>query len=115
MQIRTRLTLQFLLLGGLIMIIASVAIYYPSTTYVRENFYDRLTNKAWILFKLLLDTYGYDAERVRMAERNNPVKLQNEKIIVLDFKNEIIYTSDENGEIEIRNEFLERVRSSERE
>ncbi|OFY45861.1 MAG: hypothetical protein A2Z69_00925 [Bacteroidetes bacterium RBG_13_44_24] len=114
MQIRTRLTLQFLLLGGLIMIIASVAIYYSSATYRRENFYDRLTNKAWSLSKLLLDTYGYDAERVRMAERNNPVKLQNEKIIVLDFKNEIIYTSDENGEIEIRNDVLERVRSSER-
>ncbi len=96
------------------MIIAFVAIYYSSATFRKENFYNRLTNKSWSIAKLLLDTYGYDADRVRRIERDNPVRMQNEKITVLDFKNEIIYTSDENGEIEIRNDVLERIRLSER-
>ncbi|MFH0843403.1 MAG: HAMP domain-containing sensor histidine kinase [Bacteroidota bacterium] len=114
MQIRTRLTLRFLLLGGLIMIIVCAAIYYSSATYRKQNFYYRLTGKAWSISKLLFDTYGYDAERVRRMERNNPDKMQNEKIIILDFKNDTLYTSDETGEIEIRNNVIERVRTGER-
>ncbi|MBS1232002.1 MAG: hypothetical protein H6R35_840, partial [Bacteroidetes bacterium] len=38
MQIRTRLTLQFLLLGGIIMIAASVAIYFSSARFHRDDF-----------------------------------------------------------------------------
>jgi signal transduction histidine kinase len=114
MQIRTRLTLQFLLLGGLIMIIASAAIYYSSATFRKDDFNNRLTNRAWSVAKMLIDTYDHDAEMVKRMERSNPLRLHNEKITVLDFRNEILYTSDVDGEIEIRNDVLERVRLSER-
>lgn len=114
MQIRTRLTLQFLLLGGLIMIIASAATYYSSATFRKDDFYNRLTNRAWSVTKMFIDTYDHDAEMVKRMERNNPLRLHNEKITVLDFRNEILYTSDVDGEIEIRNDVLERVRLSER-
>lgn len=110
MQIRTRLTLQFLLLGGIIMIIASVAIYYSSASFRKEDFYNRLRNKARSTAKLLLDAYEIDANRVKRIEKDNPVNLQNEKIIILNFKDDIVYSSDENSEIEIRNAILERVR-----
>jgi len=96
------------------MIIALLVIYYLSATSRKENFYDRLTNRSWSVSKLLLDTEGYDAERVKRTERNNPLRLHDEKITIINFKNEIIYTSDENGEIELRNNVLERVRLSER-
>jgi signal transduction histidine kinase len=114
MQIRTRLTLQFLLLGGLIMVIASAAIYYSSATFRKDDFNNRLTNRAWSVAKMLIDTYHHDAEMVKRMERSNPLRLHNEKITVLDFRNEILYTSDVDGEIEIRNDVLERVRLSER-
>ena len=96
------------------MIIALLVIYYLSATSRKENFYDRLTNRSWSVSKLLLDTEGYNAERVKRTERNNPLRLHDEKITIINFKNEIIYTSDENGEIELRNNVLERVRLSER-
>jgi signal transduction histidine kinase len=110
MQIRTRLTLQFLLLGGLIMIIASLAIYYSSARFRQEDFYSLLRNKARSTANLLLDGKQIDASRVMMVERNNLVKFQDEKIIVMNFLNDIIYSSDEKNEIVITNDLLEKIR-----
>jgi signal transduction histidine kinase len=110
MQIRTRLTLQFLLLGGMIMIIASAAIYFSAASFRKEDFYNRLMNKSRSTAKLLFDAKEIDADRVRKIEKDNPVNLQNEKIIIINFKNDTVYSSDEKGEIEIKNEILERIR-----
>ena len=110
MQIRTRLTLQFLLLGGLIMIVASLAIYYSSAGFRKDDFSSLLRNKARNTAKLLLDAKEIDANRVMLIERDNPVKFQDEKIIILNFLNDKIYSSDEKGEIVISNEILEKIR-----
>jgi signal transduction histidine kinase len=110
MQIRTRLTLQFLLLGGIIMIIASVAIYFSSARFRMEDFYNRLRDKAMSTANLLFNTNGVDANRILSIESDKPVFLQNEKIIILNFNNDTVYNSDENSDIKIRNNIVERVR-----
>jgi signal transduction histidine kinase len=110
MQIRTRLALQFLLLGGIIMIIASIAIYFSSASFRKEDFYNRLWNKARSTANLLFNASKVDANRVLGIEKNNIASLQNEKIIIINFNNDVVYSSDEKKEIEIRNNILERVR-----
>ena len=110
MQIRTRLALQFLLLGGIIMIIASVAIYFSSARLRKGDFYKLLWNDAGNTANLLFNTSQVEADRVLGIEKNSPLKLQNEKIIIINFNNDIVYSSDENKEIEIRNYVLDRVR-----
>ena len=62
MQIRTRLALQFLLIGGIIMIIASIAIYFSSASFRRDDFYNRLRNKARSTANLLFNTSKVDAK-----------------------------------------------------
>jgi signal transduction histidine kinase len=111
MQIRTRLTLQFLLLGGMIMIIASAAIYVSSENFRREDFYSRLMNKARGTANLLFNTDGVDANRILRIENETPAYLQNEKIVILNFKNDTVYNSDENSDLVIKNSVLEKVRS----
>jgi signal transduction histidine kinase len=111
MQIRTRLSLQFLLLGGIIMIIASVGIYLSSANLRKDDFNKLLWNKARTTANLLFNTTAAEANRVLGIERNSPVNLQNEKIIIINFNNDIVYSSDEKKEIEIRNYVLEKVRS----
>jgi signal transduction histidine kinase len=111
MQIRTRLSLQFLLLGGTIMIIASVGIYVFSANLRKDDFNKLLWNKAATTANLLFNTTVAEANRVLGIERNSPVNLQNEKIIIINFNNDIVYSSDEKKEIEIRNYVLEKVRS----
>ena len=114
MQIRTRLTLQFILIGGTIMIFLSIAIYFSSAQFRKEDFYNRLRNKARITAKLLLDADETDPARVSTIENELPVDLHNEKIIIINYLNDTIYSTDEQGEIEIRNDILERVRLYER-
>lgn len=111
MQIRTRLTLQFLLLGGIIMIVASVAIYLSSAKFRMEDFYIRLRDKAIGTANLLFNASGVDANRILRIESDSPVFLQNEKIIILNFKNDTVYRSDENSDIVVNNSIVEKVRS----
>ena len=110
MQIRTRLALQFLLLGGIIMIIASVAIYFSSASLRKGDFYKLLWNDGRSTANLLFNTTKVEADRVLGIEKKSPVSLQNEKIIIINFNNDIVYSSDEKKEIEIRNTVLEKVR-----
>jgi signal transduction histidine kinase len=110
MQIRTRLTLQFLLIGGIIMIIASAAIYFSSASFRMEDFYNRLRDKAMGTANLLFNADGVDANSILRIENNIPVFMQNEKIIILNFNNDTVYNSDENSDIKIRNNVIERVR-----
>jgi signal transduction histidine kinase len=111
MQIRTRLTLQFLLSGGAIMVIASVAIFYASVGFRHDDFYDRLRDKARNTAKLFLVVHEMDAALVNSIQNENPVKFHKEKFIILDSKNDTIYSTDENYEIELRKEILDQVRS----
>ena len=110
MQIRTRLTLQFLLLGGAIMIIASVAIYFSSARFREDSFHNRLRTKAISTATLLFSTNKADADRVLKNEKNAMGDLQNEKIIIINYNNDVVYSSDEKSEIQIKNSILEQIR-----
>jgi signal transduction histidine kinase len=59
---------------------------------------------------LLFNADGVDANRILRIENNIPVFMQNEKIIILNFNNDTVYNSDENSDIKIRNNIVERVR-----
>jgi signal transduction histidine kinase len=111
MQIRTRLTLQFLLSGGAIMVIASVAIFYASVGFRHDDFYNRLKDKARNTAKLFLVVHELDVALVNSIQNENPVKFHNEKIIILDSTNDTIYSTDANKEIELRKEIIAQVRS----
>ena len=109
MKIRTRLTLQFLLIGGVIMISASVAIYYLSENYLREDFYNRLENKARNTAKLFLEVEEINADLLKRIEKDNPANLPNEKIIILNYDKDTLFTSDEEGEIKITEDVIEKL------
>jgi signal transduction histidine kinase len=112
MQIRTRLTLQFLLLGGFIMIFASLAIYYSSANFRKDDFYARLRNQSISTARLILDPYNPDPGLARTIENSNPANLQNKRIIILNNLKDTLYSSDETGEIKVTNEILGKIKST---
>jgi signal transduction histidine kinase len=109
MQIRTRLTLQFIITGGLILIIASVFIYYFSSNYRKEEFNSRLKDRALSIANLLFVEYEVDASRVRKAEYTNPVNLHDERIIILNSQFDTIYNTDFKNEIKIDKNIIEKI------
>jgi len=93
------------------MIVASIAIYISSAGFRRDDFFNRLRNKAISTANLLFDTDKTEADRYLRIEKDSPVNLQNEKIIILNNKNDTIYRSYEKAGIKVKNNVLERVRS----
>ncbi len=92
------------------MIIASAAIYFSSANFRQEDFFNRLRSKARSTAKLLLDADNIDPGRVSELEKDNPVNLYNEKIIIINFLDDIIYSSDKEGEIKYSTNVIETVR-----
>jgi signal transduction histidine kinase len=105
MQIRTRLTLQFLLMGGIIMIVVSFAIYYSSASYRKDAFYNRLSDKAKSTTMLILEP-----NRVMEINKYNPDKLYNEKILIFNSLDNVVYGTDFKQEIEPRHDVIDQIR-----
>lgn len=95
------------------MIFTSLIIYYSSAGFRKEDFNNRLRNKAKSTARLLLEAKEIDPDRVLRLEKDNPVNLINEKIIILNFLNDVIYSTDPSNEIIIIGSVLERIRSLE--
>ena len=92
------------------MLLASVAIYLFSSGFRRDDFYNRLENKAISTARLLIEVDEIDADLLKKIEADNPVKLAEERIIILNYKNDTLYTSDEKGEIAIDNSLTNSIR-----
>lgn len=110
MQIRTRLTIQFVLIVAFILFMGSLAIYLFSAGHRKEDFYERLLNKASNTAMLLIQFEEVDLGLLKKMEAENPVSLPKEKVIIFDYKNEIIYSTDENKAIDIAQEQLDLIR-----
>lgn len=111
MQIRTRLALQFLLSGGIIMIIMSFVIYFSTAGFRTNDFYNQIRNSAVSTANLLFNEYEVDAKRVLRIEKDNPFKLHNARLAILNFNYDTIYRSDENSEIKINRRIFNQVKS----
>jgi len=110
MQIRTRLTLQFISIVAITLVMASLAIYFFSAGHRKEDFYGRLHDKATNTAKLLIQFDEVDIELLKKIEADNPVSLPKEKIIIVDYKNEVIYSTDEDHTLKINKDLLDDIR-----
>lgn len=110
MNIRTKLTLRFIISTAVILFLGSIFIYIFSAEYRQEEFYTRLQNKANNTAKLLIEVDEVDVDLLRRLERDNPVSLPDEKITIFNFKDSVLFTTDEGGVIRITKELRDRVR-----
>jgi len=94
MEIRKKLAYQFIGIVAFILLFSLVAIYISFSQSRKEEFYDRLGSKAKLVAQMLVDIDEIDSELLRKIERNNPLSLPNEKIIIFNFENEKIYSTD---------------------
>jgi len=92
------------------MIVASIAIYVSSYNFRRDDFNRRLMDKAISTTNLLFNTDKANADKILRIETESSVFLQNDKVIILNYKNDTIYSSDKNNDIKIKLNLVERVR-----
>jgi signal transduction histidine kinase len=110
MEIRKKLTIQFSAIVAVIMFIASLSVYISFSKSRKEEFFGRLESKAQLVAQMLIEIDGIDTEMLRRIEKNNPLSLPNEKIIIYDYLNNVIYSSDEDKKLKIHAWYLDKVR-----
>jgi signal transduction histidine kinase len=110
MEIRRRLLYQFIAIVAMILVFVSLSIYFLFAGGRKQEFYERLGSKAKLVAQMLIDIDEIDAELLKKIEKNNPVSLQNEKIIIFDFKDKIVYSTDEDGFLKITPQMINDVR-----
>lgn len=113
MNIRTKLTLRFIIVTAVILLLASFFIYVFSADYREEEFYTRLENKANNTAKLLIEVDEVDVNLLRRLEENNPISLPEEKITIYNFRDSVLFTTDESRAIHISQDLLQQIRLEE--
>jgi signal transduction histidine kinase len=110
MNIRSKLTLRFISITAVIIMLASVFIYLFSSNYRREDFYGRLQSKANNTAKLLIEVDEVDTELLRRLEKDNPISLPEEKIVIYNYQDSLLFTTDEAEIIKIDSILFDRIR-----
>lgn len=110
MQLRTRLTIIFTLIAGLILLICSITIYYFSAFYREAEFKQRLQKKLSATARLYADIDEVDARLLRIIQQQELGILPNEQITVHSLSGEELYRSDEVHYFEVTKTFLSSVK-----
>ncbi|GAB4039675.1 sensor histidine kinase [Spirosoma gilvum] len=110
MTIRNRIALQFSLIVASILVFFSILIYWVSATYRREEFYERLKSKARTTVRFLIEVKEVDRELLKIIDHNTLTALFDEKVLIFDAKNRLIYSSVDDQVIHYRSTFLDEVR-----
>jgi len=113
MEIRKKLLYQFIGIVALILFLSSLSVYISFSGGRKEEFYDRLGSKAKMVAQMLIEIDEIDAELLKRIEKNNPVSLPNEKIIIYDYQDNIVYSTDEDQLLSIAPELITEVRLKE--
>jgi signal transduction histidine kinase len=112
MEIRKKLSYQFLAIVALILLLAYVAIYLSFSQSRRDEFYGRLESKANLIAQLLWDVENVDAATMKNIDLSNYLRMHNEEIIVYDGVDSIVYSTDIENRAGITHHRVEMARKS---
>src|ERR1043165_1267454 len=114
MQIRSRLTIQFSLMVGSILLTSFVLIYSLAYRFNKQEFHQRLNDKAVTTATLLLRVQEVDASLLKTIDRAKRDALFGENITVYDQSNQEIYTNNDTINFNINPSMLEDIREHRR-
>ncbi len=110
MQIRAKLTLQFTLLVSVIVLVIFIVIYGLRYNYVKEEFYNRLTQKASTSAKLLVTFNEVNSKLLKKINQTNRDVLYRENLMIYDFGNLEVYSTNDTSGFSISSDMLNQVR-----
>jgi signal transduction histidine kinase len=95
---------------AVILLLFSVAIYSISANYRQEEFFDRLKSKARTTCRLLVNVHGIDKQLLRVIDQNTLTEMLDEKVLIFNSKNELIYSSVDDKLISYDANLLTKIR-----
>lgn len=113
MNYKTRLILLFVAL--FLVVLASILsfIYVFYADFRRDEFFERLRQKSITTAKLLVEVKEVDKKILKIIDQNSINRMYDEKILIFDEKNELIYSSLDDEVIVYSPELIEKIRQNE--
>jgi hypothetical protein len=93
MTLKRRVAVGVSVVFSLLLGLAESYVYFSFSTFRKEEFYDRLGEKALTTAKLLVEVNEVDRELLRLIDKNTVNRLYNEKTLVFDANYQLIYSS----------------------
>jgi len=110
MTIRNRIAFQFSLIVAGILICYSLIIYVRSDNYRQTEFFDRLEQRARTVVRFLTQVEELDRNLLRIIDRKTLITLYDQKVMVFDSGNRILYSSIDEDSVAIPVSILEQIR-----
>ncbi|WP_332368078.1 hypothetical protein [Spirosoma telluris] len=111
-NIRTRLTYQFVFLVTLILLFFSLGVYFFSKLYLEKRFYKRLQDRAITTTTLLFDLQQTDSTVLRLIDAAGKEPLLNENISVYNEKTKEILFSTNPANTQFHEQFIPQLDST---
>ncbi|SFD88423.1 sensor histidine kinase [Spirosoma endophyticum] len=105
-NIRTRLTYQFVFLVTLILLFFSLGVYFFSKLYLEKRFFKRLQDRAITTTTLLFDLKQTDSTVLRLIDADNKEPLLNENISVYNETNKKVLFSTNPANTQFHEQFI---------
>ncbi len=110
MTIRNRIAFQFSLIVAVILIAFSLIIYVRSSDYRETEFYNRLEQRARTTVRFLTQVEEVDRNLLRIIDRKTLVTLYDQKVLVFDAGNRLLYASIDDDSLIVPSSLLTRIR-----
>lgn len=112
MQIRQRLTLQFSVVVFFFLVLSFSLIYFLTYHYNREEFRERLNDKAITSATLLLRIEQVDSSLLKVIDRAKHDVLYMENITVYDSSDRVVYTNNDSVNFQLEPGLLASIRET---
>jgi len=110
MNIRTRLALRFSTIVATILTIFCIGVYSLSENYRREEFFSRLESRGITTARLLVTVNEVNMDLLRIIDKNSIHALYQEKVLVFDTKDSLVYNSLDDLEVGYPPALLKKIR-----
>lgn len=110
MNIRTKLTLRFTAIVATILLAFSLAVYFLSADYRREEFFHRLESRAITTARLYVTVQEVDVHLLRIIDKNSIHALFEEKVLIFDPADSLVYSSLDDLKVDYSPELLRQIR-----
>lgn len=110
MNIRSKLALQFSTIVATILSVFCIGIYSLSEKYRQEEFFSRLESRAITTARLFVSVEEVNKDLLRIIDKNSIHSLFQERVLVFDSSDSLVYSSVEENEARVVPELLQSIR-----
>jgi len=112
MNYKTRLTLLFVGLFFIVLTAILSFIYIAYSEFRRDEFFERLHEKSISTARLLIEVKGVDINLLKIIDQNSINKMYDEKILIFDEQNKLIYSSLDDEKIPYSIKLIDAIRKT---